>query len=159
MIATMGCGAGERANVGPVEFKETTVAELEKLIADNKGKVVLIDAWFLGCAPCVKKFPNLVDLHVKFAKEGLVCISLNVYPEEIKEKNKVLEFLKKQGADFPNLIFKDDDKKVDDWQEKYDAVSTPAYVLFDRKGERKIISEKAKPQEVEEIVKKLLEAK
>lgn len=166
VVVLAGCGADDtptkprpRTNVGKIELQETTVAGLEKRIAENKGKVVMIDVWFLGCAPCVKKFPHFVDLHDSYAKEGLVCISLDVYGEELKESGKVLEFLKKQDADTINLIFKDDDKTIDAWQEGNDAVSTPAYVVFDRKGNRRSVPNPAKPKDVEAFVKKLLDEK
>ena len=98
------CVAAEPKAVGPVELKETTIVDLDKAVAANKGKVVVIDLWFLGCAPCVKKFPQLVNHHKAMGKDGLVCMSLNVEPEELKKQDKVLEFLKKQEADFPNFI-------------------------------------------------------
>jgi len=32
----------------PVALKPVTVAELDTFLADQKGKVVLVDCWFLG---------------------------------------------------------------------------------------------------------------
>ena len=45
------------APVEAVTLREVTVEGFQKALAEQKGKVVLVDVWFLGCAPCVKKFP------------------------------------------------------------------------------------------------------
>lgn len=49
----VGCGGrpGDTTTVGDaggVTVNPITVAELDKTIASHKGKVVLIDCWFLG---------------------------------------------------------------------------------------------------------------
>ncbi|MGL6095070.1 MAG: TlpA family protein disulfide reductase [Fimbriiglobus sp.] len=118
----------------PVELTEVSVAGLDAAVRENRGKVVLLDVWFLGCGPCLKKFPHIVELHRKYADSGLVVMSVDVLPEELTRKDQVLEFLRKQGAAFPNFIIRDDDKVLDAWTEKYHADMTPATVLFDRDG-------------------------
>lgn len=117
-----------------MDLTPVTVAELETAITSHKGKVVLIDCWFLHCSPCVKKFPRVVQLHRDFAAEGLVVMSLDIIPEEWDEKDKVLKFLTEQGATFPNYIFADKQKTLDTWQEAHEAEMTPAFVAFDRQG-------------------------
>ena len=47
----------------PVELKSATAAEVEAEIAANLGKVILVDCWFLGCPPCIERFPHFVELH------------------------------------------------------------------------------------------------
>ena len=47
----------------PVELVPVSAAGLDAALADLRGKVVLVDVWFLGCKPCVKKFPGFVELH------------------------------------------------------------------------------------------------
>jgi hypothetical protein len=50
----VGCGGGGNTPVSPapvtntVELTPVTVAELDAAVASHKGRVVLIDAWFLG---------------------------------------------------------------------------------------------------------------
>ncbi len=136
-LGSLGGGAdgAEPQTDKPVELRTVSVKQLEAEIAKHQGKVVLVDVWFLGCAPCVKRFPKFVELHRDFQTEGLVCISLDVYSEELKDKKKVLDFLKEKGADSINLIVDDTEKALDAWQEKHDAVATPSYVILNRKGE------------------------
>ena len=142
-----------------VELRTVSVKELEAEIASHKGKVVLIDVWFLGCAPCVKRFPKFVEMHRELRGEGLVCISLDVYGEELKKKDKVLGFLKEQTADTINLIAEDADRSLEAWQDKYEAGPTPSYVIFDRKGEWVKTPQPEDKENVSRTLKKLLAEK
>jgi len=151
--------AAEPKTDQPVELRAVKIAALNEEIARHKGKVILIDIWFRGCAPCVKRFPKFVELHRELKNEGLVCISLDVYGEELKTKDKVLEFLKEQGADTINLIVDDDEKTLDVWQAKYDAAATPSYVVFDRKGEWVKTPQPESKENVSMLLKKLLAEK
>lgn len=152
-------GAVEPKIDRPIELRAVKIAALNDEIAKHKGEVVLIDIWFRGCAPCVKRFPKFVELHRELKAEGLVCISLDVYSEELKIKDKVLEFLKEQGADTVNLIVDDDEKTLDAWQTKYDAAATPSYVIFDRKGVWVKTPQAESKENVSKLLKKLLTEK
>jgi len=46
-------------------------------LAELKGKVVLLDFWGLWCGPCRKAMPKLVELHEKYARDGLVVIAMH----------------------------------------------------------------------------------
>ena len=140
----------------PVELVPVSVAGLDAALADLKGKVVLVDVWFLGCKPCVKKFPQFVELHHKYADAGLACVSVDLMPGEVADQAKVLAFLSVQKARFPNFILSDDPSKVDDWADRMDAIPTPAYLLFDRSGKRVALDKEATAEDVESVVRQLL---
>lgn len=138
LVVLVGCGNDEPAK--PVSVVEVGAAEFEKALKEHKGKVILVDCWATWCAPCVKKFPQLVERHNKYADKGLVCISLSMDkfgdPDEYK-KEKVLEFLKDKKASFPNFIVADP-KKDDEPLTKLigDFSAIPYMVMFDRTGKR-----------------------
>ena len=168
LIALVGCTEKTPTNTSSnparplstkVELAAVKIAELEKLVADQKGKVVVLDIWFLGCAPCVKKFPSFVELHNTFAAEGLVCMSVDIEMSENEKKDKVLEFLKEKGATFTNVIIDDKEAARDAWQERNDANATPSYVVYNRKGERVPVNQSIKPEEMQTLAKKLLAEK
>ena len=46
-------------------------------LAELKGKVVLLDFWGLWCSPCRRAFPQLAELHRKYARDGLVIIAIH----------------------------------------------------------------------------------
>lgn len=143
----------------PVELRSITVAQYDAEIATHVGRVILVDVWFLGCPPCIKKFPEFVALHRELGAEGLVCISLDIRPDEVKKKEKVVEFLKEQGADTVNWIFNDHQTKVDDWFDKYGVRSTPATIVYNRRGERVRPPEPADKEYMARFLKKLLAEK
>jgi hypothetical protein len=104
----------------------------------------------------LKKFPHTVQLHRKYAGDGLVVMSLDIMPDEWQEKEKVLKFLTEKEATFPNYIFLDRRQKIDDWTDRHEAYSTPALVVFDRNGKRVPPPAGHTPEEEEAFVRKLL---
>ena len=134
----IGVAADEPAK--PVEVTEVRATELQKAFADQKGKVVLVDCWATWCAPCVKKFPHLVELHKTYADKGLVCVSLSMDKfgdEDDYKKEKVVKFLKDKGATFPNFIISEP-KKDEEALLKIlgDFQAIPYMVMYDRTGKK-----------------------
>ncbi len=163
VAAFVGCGAATTnapAKAVPgVELTEIAVAGLDQVIAEQKGKVVYVDVWFLGCPPCVENFPHVVELHRKHAAAGLVVVTVDVNDKELKKKEKVLDFLVKHEAQFPNYILTDDKRTIYDWQKRNGAEYTPGAVVFDRTGARVPIPDDAPNDEIEAVLKKLLATK
>jgi thiol-disulfide isomerase/thioredoxin len=123
-----------------VAVSEVKFDELDKAIADKKGKVVVVDFWATWCAPCVKKFPHFVELHKKY-------------------KDKGLAFLQKQEADFPNYIIADpdaDEKKLTERFGKEGGI--PFIAVFGKDGKKVWDSEqkKLKDEELVTLIEKEL---
>ena len=84
--------------------------ETLKLVEAHRGKIVVIQAWGTNCPPCMRMFPNLVKLHRQYAGNGLVCMSMSLDYQGIKNKppefyrERVQKFLEKQGATFQNVL-------------------------------------------------------
>ena len=103
-------------------------------VASNPAQVVVMDAWSTSCEPCIKEFPNLVALHRKYPGQ-VACISLSFdyeglgKPEEQREK--VLAFLRSQGATFENLM---SNVASDDLYAKFKLPSIPAVFVYDQQG-------------------------
>jgi thiol-disulfide isomerase/thioredoxin len=75
---------------------------LASMLVKHRGKVVLVDFWATWCGPCVKQFPHLIELSSKRRDAGLAVVSVSM--NEPKEREAVLAFLKRQKADFDNLL-------------------------------------------------------
>ncbi|WP_373652220.1 MULTISPECIES: TlpA family protein disulfide reductase [unclassified Schlesneria] len=77
----------------------------DKVIAANKGKVIVVDCWATWCVPCRKAFPKTVEMSQKFADQGLVVVSL-CFDDPVKGKvpEKVKQFLALNDAHFENLV-------------------------------------------------------
>jgi thiol-disulfide isomerase/thioredoxin len=157
-----GCRAGEEKKAPPaIELKTVKYGDLVRAVRGHTGKVVVVDVWASWCTPCKKEFPHLVELHKKYAADGLVCLSVSV--DEAKDADKALQFLRKVKATFANYRL---DEETDFWQEKWDLKGIPAVFVFDRAGRRaaKLTNDDPDkqftyPDDVEPLVKKLLKAK
>ena len=119
-----------------VSVKLVKVAALEAAVDKEKGKVVLADFWATFCGPCVKKFPNFVALHDKYADKGLVCVSVSLDdPEE--DMDKVRQFLVKSKATFPNFVIRPTNAEDKLLEKKFNYDGTiPQMALFARDGKR-----------------------
>jgi thiol-disulfide isomerase/thioredoxin len=124
-------GSAALAQDGGVKLNSVKWPELEKAIAAQKGKVVVIDVWADFCIPCKKEFPHLVELHQKYARDGLACMSLTV--DDKDDAEKALTFLKKQKAVFSNYLI---DESAELWTKNLDVPCPPAAIIFDRSGKK-----------------------
>ena len=80
-------------------------AGYDKVIAANKGKVIVVDCWATWCIPCIKAFPKTVELGKQFADQGVVVVSLSFdNPVKGQAPPEVKDFLTKHHAHFENLI-------------------------------------------------------
>jgi thiol-disulfide isomerase/thioredoxin len=111
--------------------------ETQKLIAEHRGKIVVLDAWSTSCVPCVREFPHLVALHREMSQD-VVCISLNCDYIGVKSKppefyrERVLKFLTKHNATFPNILCSE---PSDELFEKLSIPSIPAVLVYGTDGQ------------------------
>lgn len=121
-------------------------------LADLKGKVVLVDFFAVWCEPCIKAFPELVELNKEHKDKGLEVVGVVRFEGRYrfdKEKKQLVEdkdkkvsredeqemikdFAAAQKLDYRiQAVAKDDEQKVKD----ADKVSVyPIIFLIDRKG-------------------------
>lgn len=117
-----------------VTLKVASWADAQQVVAQHKGKIVVLDLWSTGCQPCVKEFPQLVKLQNSFPKD-VVCISFNTNyigvgkPED--ESADVLKFLTKQNARLINLLSNEADE---DLYKRVGIASIPVVQVYDRSG-------------------------
>lgn len=88
-----------------ISVRVVNKALYDKIIASNKGKVVVVDCWATWCVPCRKAFPKTVELSKTYADKGVVVVSL-CFDDPVKGQvpEKVKEFLAAQNAQFENLV-------------------------------------------------------
>ena len=121
-----------------VTVEEARYATLDKAVADQKGKVVLVDFWATWCPPCVKKFPTVVALHGAYKDNGLAVVSVSLDKGKRGYKlEKVLDFLADKGATFPNYVVADAATDGKDISKRFGLDgSIPHLALFDKTGAR-----------------------
>lgn len=131
-------------------------AGYRKLIAERRGKVVLIDFWATWCAPCRAEMPQLVKLSQKLAPRGFQLVTISA--DEPEQAAKAEQYLHQQGVPFPayHKQAADDDKFINSVDPKWSG-ALPALFLYDKSG-RKVRSffGETPMSEVEAAVNKLL---
>jgi thiol-disulfide isomerase/thioredoxin len=108
--------------------------DLEALRESNKGKVVLVNFWATWCVPCVKEFPEIVQLYKDYKKKDFKVIFISVdSPEEID--NKVKPFLNKKNVDFVTYYSNFDDvgDLINSFDKKWGG-DIPATYIFNKSG-------------------------
>lgn len=149
----------------PISVRVIDKAGYDKIIAANKGKVVVVDCWATWCVPCRKAFPETVKLSKAYADKGVVVVSLS-FDDAVKGQvpDKVKEFLVKQDAQFENLLSSLDIS--DDGADAFDIAegALPHFKIYGKDGKlfKKFESGEDKEfthEQIEAAVKAALKAK
>jgi thiol-disulfide isomerase/thioredoxin len=85
----------ERAPVPDTSVPLVDRADFDAVLAEHKGRVVLVDCWATWCLPCVAQLPHSAELARGRSGEGLTVVALSFdEPEDAEQVRKALE-----GAD------------------------------------------------------------
>jgi peroxiredoxin len=70
-------------------------------LADQNGKVILVNFWATWCAPCRREIPDLINLYSELKDEGLMIVGIAVD----QEGAKVVEpYVQKQDINYPIVL-------------------------------------------------------
>ena len=94
-------------------------------LADQKGKVVILDFWATWCGPCLQTMPLVEKVAHEFEAEGVQLIAVNL-EEPAKQITSTLERHKLQVT-----VAMDIDGVA---ATKYQATAIPQTVIIDREG-------------------------
>jgi len=105
-LSILGCGrettptaAKPTVEIAPTKIDRQGLADA---VAQNRGKVVLVEFWATWCAPCVKLFPHTVELHERLADHGFVVIAVSM--DDTDNQEAALRFLRNRQAKSENYI-------------------------------------------------------
>lgn len=72
---------------------------IEQRLSALKGRVVVLNFWATYCIPCRKEMPDLAAIQNEYAVLGVQVVGAST--DEIKDRDKVLQFVKETKVNFP----------------------------------------------------------
>lgn len=112
-------------------------------LSDFEGKVVILDFWATWCAPCIRSFPQLEELQIKFS-DHVQFITITDESEK-----KINRFLEKREMSLPIVI---DEKR--ELANIFPHRSIPHTVVIDKSGIVKAITTSS--EITEDLINKVL---
>jgi thiol-disulfide isomerase/thioredoxin len=112
------------------DLEQASPERLAEWIETQQAPLMLVDYWATWCAPCVEKFPKLVELSEKYSDGRLSVLAISC--NEVHDREEVLEFLNRTKPRFAQWIVPDG---VYQANVAFDLDSVPTYRLFNRRGE------------------------
>lgn len=93
-------------------------------LTQMKGKVVLLDFYFIGCIPCMDAIKPLNKLYEKYKDKNIVIASVT----ERDSKKSVLAFKKQYGIKYPGYV------DATDVVKSYHVNGFPTFYFIDKEG-------------------------
>ena len=121
--------------LGAADLKPVNETEFPKMVAAQKGKVLLVNFWATYCVPCRKEMPALVALHSQYAARGFQLATVTA--DEPEQEPQARSFLDQNKVPSPAYVkrAKDDDKFINAIDPKWSG-ALPFTLLYDRTGKR-----------------------
>lgn len=94
-------------------------------LAEQRGRVVLVNFWASWCGPCKVELPQLDRLYEKYRASGFVLLGVNIDDNP----RAAADLAARLGMRFPVLL--DSERKV---SRLYDVSAMPSTLLIDRDG-------------------------
>ena len=131
-------------------------------LAEQRGRVVLLEFWATWCRPCLEMFPRLTELHAQHAEQGLTVLALTCYgavpapaanlaATRASELQTVRQVVADRGLTFGVGIAPDERL-----QRRYGATGIPTLVLVDRAGIVRFVSSSGEEAALDRTLRALL---
>ncbi len=158
MLFLIGSPAVRAQSTGNIDLKSVEPKDIKDLVAQNKGKVVVLNFFATWCVPCHKEFPDIVKLQEKYKSQGLQVIEVSM--NDVTEKDDMQKFLNETKPPFAvYLAANTEDQFYKDVDARWDT-ALPMTMIFDRDGKNVYFYKEARTyDQFEKDITPLLAAK
>jgi thiol-disulfide isomerase/thioredoxin len=122
--------AGDTGQVPPDlsegEWLQSDCKSLEEL----RGKLVLLDFWFIGCGPCAADMPTLKLARELFGGAEFEIVGVHASPASAES---VRQYIEQNGVKYPTVVDTHEETISRRFKE-LGVTSFPTYILLDRDG-------------------------
>ena len=105
-------------------------------LAEQRGKVVMLNFWASWCGPCRQEMPLLDAMHKRYGPAGFQLYGVNVEEDNTDAK----KMIKEMGVSLPVLY--DPESKA---STLYKVDAMPTTVMIDKKGQIRYVNRGYKP--------------
>lgn len=122
--------AGDIGQVPPNMSEGEWLQTDRKSLDDMRGKVVLLDFWFIGCGPCADDLPSLKLVRELFAGDDFEVVGVHASPASA---DNVRQYIQQHGVKYPTVVDTSEESISRRFRE-LGVTSFPSYILLDREG-------------------------
>lgn len=123
--------------------------DLSEAEVDFKGKVTLLDFWYMSCYPCIQAIPTIEKLYEAYKDKGLQVFGVNPY--DMKRIEKMPQFLEHNPIKYPIYMV---DIEI---PTSYNVRGYPTFYIIDRMGKVHSSSVGYGPEAEKELTKAIEE--
>jgi cytochrome c biogenesis protein CcmG/thiol:disulfide interchange protein DsbE len=121
--------SGGRVEVGAPapSYRAVSLAGDSVSLADQKGKVVLLNIWATWCHPCRDEIPDLRKIHAQYKDRGLELVGVSVDADGAEQN--IRDFMKEFEMTYP--VWLDPAERI---SARFLTIGVPTTFLIDRDG-------------------------
>lgn len=121
MLAT----AGGASTASAKDVPQIDAGGLLKRIANESGKVIVVNVFASWCPPCREEIPGLINVRRTFPEKDVVILGISVD----REPKALTNYMGEMKITYPVMLAKGD------FVERVGVTAVPQLLIYDKKGE------------------------